>query len=576
MSTQKRSFKVDTKPSKAVVVSSLTRDATIEACIFDLIDNSIDAAQAAAKERGDSDSDNPFLSDYTGYEIDLKISGSRLSINDNCGGITVIALRQMVLRFGVPSPREASIGAFGVGLNRAIFRLGTSVALTTDTGSERANLTFSTDSYLKSEDWDLPAVELTTTGIAGTSIVISDPPEDIARQLADESWLSTFREETERRYARFLSKKLTIKINERSLTPKEVKIRDGGAFDKIYKVYKTTSGVSVHIEYGQHLRHRFTKEDGYSIQNNKELSGEFGWTVLCNDRAVLISDRTDKTGWDSQWHTEFNGFVGIVNFTGPSNLLPWSTTKVDVDLNNSSYRAALEDMRRFVAAWRTFSEKRKKEGVTREVPPTDPSSSEQNNAQDKKGARKPQQENSTSKDKAKPKAERAETEPTKKGDYHELRTVIPNDIDEAKCYDKHLILVHEAKNLDLLQYTFTGIALLRILIETSGILFLHRNGRIADAQQFSVNKRKASGMTIQPKDEKKVVPSLDEMFQFFDANPDIFGAKERQIKHTVKVTSGNLGKINSALHNPFQAMNKATALQIRDEALPLVRLLIET
>jgi len=38
-------FKVDTRPSKAVVVDSLTRDTSVDACIFDLIDNSIDAAR---------------------------------------------------------------------------------------------------------------------------------------------------------------------------------------------------------------------------------------------------------------------------------------------------------------------------------------------------------------------------------------------------------------------------------------------------------------------------------------------------------------------------------------------------
>ena len=40
-----KEFPVDTSPTKRVVVDSITRDATDEECIFDLIDNAIDAAR---------------------------------------------------------------------------------------------------------------------------------------------------------------------------------------------------------------------------------------------------------------------------------------------------------------------------------------------------------------------------------------------------------------------------------------------------------------------------------------------------------------------------------------------------
>ena len=45
MAEQGKRFLIDTSPTKEAVVDGITRDATDEECIFDLIDNSIDAAR---------------------------------------------------------------------------------------------------------------------------------------------------------------------------------------------------------------------------------------------------------------------------------------------------------------------------------------------------------------------------------------------------------------------------------------------------------------------------------------------------------------------------------------------------
>ena len=87
---------------------------------------------------------------YEGFEIDLVFSSEGLKVTDNCGGISVDNLRSMVLRFGKRSMHDMGIGVFGVGLNRALFKLGRISHLKTDTGTQRAELVLETAKYLRS------------------------------------------------------------------------------------------------------------------------------------------------------------------------------------------------------------------------------------------------------------------------------------------------------------------------------------------------------------------------------------------------------------------------------------------
>ena len=59
------------------------------------------------------------------------------------------------------------------------------------------------------------------------------------------------------------------------------------------------------------------------LVRNRNLTDQFGWNILCNDRAILTCDTTDKTGWDD-YHTEYYGFVGYVSFEAdnPSESFP--------------------------------------------------------------------------------------------------------------------------------------------------------------------------------------------------------------------------------------------------------------
>lgn len=554
MTTVGKPFFVDTQPTKDVVVSSLTRDATVRACIFDLIDNSIDAARNRILGQDDAQK-GQLPESYEGYFVSLHFSGSTFKISDNCGGMSVDQLKSSVLRFGERSAHDLGIGVFGVGLNRALFKLGSTSTLKTDDGARRAELTLNTAAYLKAGGWSIPAVDYPSNKKLGTEIEISGLPSDIASDFGDKDWVVDLRHEIGRRYGRYVAKQFAISVNKIPIKNEEVPIRKNSPYQGESKFFKTPSGVSIYLEYGQHRDHRFSNEKKeYDKDRNSQLTNEYGWNVLCNDRAVLIADRTSKTGWDTKFHSEFYGFVGFVRFVcdDPSKL-PWNTTKLDVDLNNDAYQRALIDMRKFAVKWRKLSAKRKREKAPPRPVPPEPK-----------------------KKKRKGRAASADGPAIKtKEDPNQFRTVLPDDLSEHNCYDKHLTLVHEAKSLDLYLHPYTAMALIRMLFEATVVSWMVRNGQI-DALKAAALAELKQKKTVTPEEEKRFMPSFDDMRVFLDNNPTIWGGKANYLKHSLKRLSGHQQKMNSAIHNVFEVISWTQAVQIRDDALPLLRHLIES
>lgn len=565
MAAKLKQFQVDTRPTKQVVVSSLTRDASVQACIFDLIDNSIDAARDTIFAASEPEDLHILPASYSGFEITLELSGSKFLISDNCGGISKDNLTSGVLRFGETSAHELGIGVFGVGLNRALFKLGELSKLKTDTGTERAEMTLDVSAYLAAdEDWNLPARELPSTGEPGTVIEITKLPAPISKDFADRDWVEGLIEEIGIRYGQFIHKGLTIAVDGVIVEAHITAIRTNSPFPGEYKVFKAGDGVAVHIEYGQLEEHRFSNEVGYDKAVNASITGEYGWTVICNDRVILMADRSLKTGWDTGFHTEFYGFAGIASFeaTDPANL-PWDTTKTDVDLNNPAYLLALIDMRRFAAKWRSMVDKRKKASAKGEkigeLPPVTPSPKSPARAQPKKGKAPPVKK----------------SPPTKKQDHHQYRTLLPGDVNELHCADKLLALVHEAQRVDIFRDPYSCLALLRMLFESAGVEFCRRHDKADEVRDFAVAARLKKEHKMTEAQKREAYPSMDELLLFLLQDASVWGATKSPLKHSLDKMKGHQKQLNGVLHNPFQQVPQHLAVSIRDEVTPILRHLIE-
>jgi len=561
MAKDGKQFFIDTSPTKEVVVDGITRDATDHECIFDLIDNSIDAARNIIFRNISPKLRNELLEGYAGYEIKLYLSATSFRIWDNCGGIPIDELKKTAMRFGERSEQSMGIGAFGVGLNRAIFRLGDTIHISTDTGRQRAELELEKSKYIDTKNWNIPAFEFPSANKVGTTIEIKHLQAETAKNFGSEKWVTALKHEIGRRYGRFVEKKLALWVDHDPIQNEEVQIRTGGNI-KVTQKFVREGDVTAHIIYGQHKLHRFPFEKGNSDEQNRRLTPQYGWTILCNDRAVIMSDKTPKTGWEiTKFHSDFYGFVGYVNFVSQSpGKLPWKTTKTDVDLNNPAYQAALPSMRKFTQQWRSEANQRKKIKEPIEPPPpkkpkTSPSS------------RRPGKTKTT-----KPKADK----PVRKQSHNQFREVLPPDINEVHCFDKHLALVEEARTLDMWDHPYSGLALIRMLFETSAVKFMDRHQRYAELHQWVIARRRNDGAKIPPDKEGEQVPKMDETLAFFHNHPNVWGLPaQNHLKHSVSKMSSHLKMMNGALHNAWQPIALPKAIEIRDEVLPLLRHLIE-
>lgn len=152
--------KASASPTKAFFVRMITRDITLEDCIFDLIDNSIDGAWELEGGRPMGLGDE---TDLSRYKIGIRIDDDRFEISDNCGGITLDDAVEYAFTFGRKDDAELenfSIGVYGIGMKRAVFKLGSEIEIRSSCRENGVITSFrvpiTVDDWLESVDdvWD--------------------------------------------------------------------------------------------------------------------------------------------------------------------------------------------------------------------------------------------------------------------------------------------------------------------------------------------------------------------------------------------------------------------------------------
>ena len=139
---------VDASPTKEFFVEMLTRDVQLQMAILDLVDNCIDGA---LRLRGQDSLHE--------LRADIKFSEHTFSISDNCGGIDVVRAQDYAFRFGRPSSTDLvphSVGRFGVGMKRAIFKMGRNFDVTTRTRNHTYRIHADVSHWLTHSEWTFP------------------------------------------------------------------------------------------------------------------------------------------------------------------------------------------------------------------------------------------------------------------------------------------------------------------------------------------------------------------------------------------------------------------------------------
>jgi hypothetical protein len=367
---------VDASPVKSFFVTMLTRDIKLEEAILDLLDNCVDGVLRAKNVRAND------KKPYSGFWADIDFSSSAFSISDNCGGIPW-DLHKYAFRMGRSNDRPhdtpGTVGVYGIGMKRAIFKMGESCQIQTQNKDNSYEVDISVAWVRDQTVWNIPVKKVSRKlAYDGTKVVVGNLLPGIATRFGDES--QAFTTELERmissHYAFIIDKGFTVKINGKIVLPKPTKLifaKDTGPTSIRPFIFKTKiGGVSVFMAIGFTRGMPSQNEIKEEQEQTRYSSQEAGWTVLCNDRAVLYCDRTELTGWGEagvpRYHTQFIAISGIVEFRAEdASELPTTTTKRGIDASSILYLQIKNKMREglslftnYTNKWKGFEDEAKK------------------------------------------------------------------------------------------------------------------------------------------------------------------------------------------------------------------------
>lgn len=321
-------------PTKTFFIEMITRDISIKDAILDLLDNSIDGANKINKDS------------YVGLYIDIIVNANEFIIKDNCGGFSLETAQKYAFRFGRPDDApstEGSIGRFGVGMKRALFKIGQVFEVETKTNenhfqvdvnvsewkSKKTVIKNDQEKSFEVEDWNFNYSYITpaTSNLEanGTYIKVSQLNKEVLNFFSEDGFLNELRTEIEKLLNFSLEKGIKITLNGISLQKKGISLFNDQS--KPYSFESSFDGVDVKIV------------AGLSYVGEPKTSG---WYIYCNDRLVLEADQSELTFWGKngipKWHVNFVMFKGVIFFDSPETIkLPLTTTKKGIDATSEVY-----------------------------------------------------------------------------------------------------------------------------------------------------------------------------------------------------------------------------------------------
>jgi hypothetical protein len=277
-----------------------------------------------------------------GVDIKVTVSSDCIAISDNASGISAGVAQAHFFEFGRASGDEDSrdrLSVYGIGLKRAIFKLGRDIVIRSD------HIDGGFDMHLNVDEWETDPTQpwtfpLTTRQPAdkdscGTCIAVSRLNEDAIRRLSDGLFINQLRESIARTYAFYMPKYVNIYVNE--------EIVDQITFDvganrttQVFAVDGVSCAVSAAI----------AEPQGGVFRDRTA-----GWFVFCNGRNAIYADKTPLTGWSTPgsglpiFQPKHRLFVGTVFFVSQDpEKLPWTTTKSGINEDSSIWQEAKRRM----------------------------------------------------------------------------------------------------------------------------------------------------------------------------------------------------------------------------------------
>jgi len=520
-------------------------------CIYDLIDNAIDAARDRILSKPGGATDQYGLPDeYSGYRVDLTFESDAFSIVDNCGGMDEDTLTSRAFVTGTPSSHPYGIGWFGIGLKRALLRLGRSYTILTDTGSFAAQLSFRAHE-VGLEDGELIAQVVASRGAPGTSVRVADLNAGVRHEFGG-SWRPIVPKNLSRRYGLYVAKGLVITVDGTPIDSFGPSLRHDGPVP-IHTKHVSVDGVEVFIDSGMHEAYRIKTEDGWT--RDTELTDQYGWYFVCNDRIIRVAARESDIGFTASWHQEYYGFVGWVRFVSKdAEHLPWDTKKSAIDVSSGVFQNIKGQLQGFADSYR--SEQRKARSAKE--------ANGKKSASEKtdKGGKDGKSGTGTEGGKSDPQ------------DHNEnWTTLLPSDLKVDSVHSKIKALVYEAKELEV-KRCYAGSMLYRALMEAALFEHIKWSGSYSKVREEHFAEQAANNRAFNDEQKKGFRPTFRQALDWLNRNDDYFPVERRRECVTARNKLGkHLSELNGVVHEG-DLTNSSKLKIVRDDTLPLLRYLL--
>lgn len=331
---------IEGNPTKKFFIEMITRDISIEDAIIDLLDNSIDGATQINQD------------DLSNFFINIEIDGDKLLIQDNCGGFSLERAKKYAFRFGRPEEAptiKRSVGRFGIGMKRALFKMGKSFTVESQKDGEHFLVSVDVDSWcnkvtrmttengdiVEVDDWTFESTMVNYLNAEnGTTILVTNLKDDVKALFEKDDFLSSLSNCITKMLCFSLIKGMNITLNHKPL------------YANCPELFMTENTRPYYIEGDVNDVH-YKIIAGLGMIGDPKLSG---WYVFCNNRLVLEGDQTSLTGWGvnsmPKWHIDYVMFRGFVFLDSPeTSNLPLTTTKKGLDASSTIYRKIMPHMR---------------------------------------------------------------------------------------------------------------------------------------------------------------------------------------------------------------------------------------
>jgi len=288
--------------NKRFFVEMLTRDIELEDAILDLLDNCLDGVirttETALTGR----------KPYAGYWAKLTLAQNKFVIEDNCGGIPASLIERA---FGIgrqydPTENYRTIGIYGIGMKRAIFKMALESRVEShSTFGFRVGID---EDWLKDETdtgWKLDYKRTSLDIRKGTRITMNKLRPEIGQQLGSKPFEARLHSFISKHYAIILDKGFRVDINGTRVVPAPLEllaaplasIKSDDPALAPYMLHQDTGKVTVRMWVGMYQSPPAADGDEEAETEQRQSADNSGWTIICNDRAIVSNDTTILTGW---------------------------------------------------------------------------------------------------------------------------------------------------------------------------------------------------------------------------------------------------------------------------------------